>query len=61
MNEKKTVKTYEYSGQNVTLCKKCGKQIFFIKTKKGKFMPIEVLSLECHFANCPGADGFRRK
>ena len=46
-----------------TKCKACNKEIFFAKTKKGKMMPIELVSLgewESHFATCPAANSFRK-
>ena len=46
-----------------TQCKKCGKKIYWAKTKTGKLMPIEVCGLaewQSHFAGCPFAKEFRK-
>ena len=40
-------------------CAKCGQEIFWVKTKKGKFAPI-TLQLINHFADCKFADDFRK-
>jgi len=47
-----------------TTCKACGKEIFWCKTKNGKAMPIELVSLarwNTHYVTCPQANSFRRK
>ena len=41
-------------------CRVCGQQIWFIKTKAGKMMPV-TRDGESHFSNCPNADRFRKK
>ena len=41
-------------------CRDCGEPIIFLPTNKGKFQPVDMF-LESHFANCPGADKFRRE
>ena len=44
--------------RNTTLCKTCGKDIFFARTRKGKLMAIEHSIEEideeyvCHYNNC---------
>jgi len=40
-------------------CKKCGRKIWFVKSKNGKAMPVTDEALS-HFADCPGANGFRK-
>ena len=45
-------------------CKACGKDILWCKTKNGKAMPVELVSLakwDTHYATCPFANSFRRK
>lgn len=46
-------------GVGITNCKKCGKEIFFISTKMGNLMPVD-LNLITHFADCPYANDFRK-
>lgn len=53
-------------------CKSCGKLIVFMPTLKGKFMPVNLESVEnedvyfdskkhvSHFSDCPKADSFRK-
>lgn len=41
-------------------CKACGKNIRWIKTVNGKWMPVN-WDGESHFATCPGADDFRKE
>lgn len=41
-------------------CIKCGKEIFFIKTKNDKFAPV-TMQLISHFADCKFADDFKKK
>jgi len=41
-------------------CKACNQEMWFINTKSGRLMPVQGNG-EPHFANCPGADEFRRK
>ena len=40
---------------NMAKCKKCGQEIWFIKTKAGHLMPVTGDG-EPHFSNCPAAD-----
>lgn len=47
-------------GTEIVKCKRCGQEIFFIRTKNGKSMPT-ILKLLSHFADCPSADEFRKK
>lgn len=47
-------------GIGIVNCKKCGKNIIFIKTKMGNLMPTN-LNLISHFADCPNAKEFRKK
>ncbi len=39
-------------------CKGCGQTIFWVKTKKGKNMPVDASDV-CHWETCPARDGFR--
>lgn len=41
-------------------CRSCGAEIWFVKTKAGKSAPYTAEALS-HFADCPGAQEFRRK
>lgn len=53
-------------------CKSCGKEIVFLRTEKGKYIPINADSSASediyfnkdrhisHFADCPAADKFRK-
>lgn len=41
-------------------CRDCDKEIFFITTKSGKGLPI-TMDLRVHFADCPGAQNFRKR
>jgi hypothetical protein len=43
----------------ISECKDCGEDIIFLKTKKDKWMPLD-MNLEPHWAKCPGATKFRR-
>ena len=52
-------KRFRKIGAGITNCKKCGKEIVFIRTKAGYFMPVR-LNLISHFADCPGASEFRK-
>jgi len=45
----------------ITKCKRCGKEIFFARTKTGKFMPVNAITLEAHWSDCSHPDFFRRK
>ncbi len=55
-------------------CSKCGAVIYWIKTEKGKFMPVDVKKISLidengkvhqgynpHWASCPFAASFRKK
>lgn len=63
-------------------CRACNKEIYFLKTAKGKFIPVNAETLndselnDCrdglkrlfvpgrhisHFADCPGANAFRKE
>lgn len=54
-------------------CKECGKAIIWLKTKKGKNMPVDAETVvegdkifdngchRSHFDTCPAADLFRKK
>lgn len=46
-------------GIEIVFCKRCGKEMFWVKTKNGKSAPI-TLKLINHFADCPKADEFRK-
>lgn len=46
-------------GTGIANCKKCGKEIVFIRTKLGNFMPV-CLDLKSHFIDCPSANKFRK-
>jgi len=41
-------------------CKQCSAQIWFVKSKHGKVMPITEEG-ENHFSDCPAAGKFRKK
>jgi len=41
-------------------CRGCGQQIWWVRTKSGKRMPVTAAGL-CHFADCPAAQAFRSK
>ncbi len=57
----------------VEKCRRCGAEIVFLLTKKGKSMPVVASSVsegdelydhakhKSHFADCPAADLFRKK
>ena len=60
--------------QEKQTCRRCNEPIKFIKTKNGKFMPVNLdkklfvtedgyvnKGYESHFATCPFADEFRKK
>lgn len=42
------------------VCKGCGAKIYWIKTKRGKNMPIDPDG-EPHHATCPKVEDFRKK
>jgi len=43
-------------------CRACGEDIFWVKTKNGKLMPMNFNELkQTHFATCPEADKFRKR
>jgi len=56
----------------VTQCRKCGKNIIFLPTTKGKLAPVDAETVPItaevfnpkamlsHFASCPNADEFRK-
>ncbi|MFZ2978350.1 MAG: hypothetical protein WA057_01615 [Candidatus Magasanikiibacteriota bacterium] len=46
-------------GIEIKNCRSCGKEIVFMKTNRGKIMPIS-LNLITHFYDCPQAQEFRR-
>lgn len=46
-------------GVGIANCKRCNKEIVFIRTKLGNFMPV-CLDLKSHFIDCPGAKQFRK-
>ena len=58
----------------ITKCKACGREIVFMKTRGGKFIPVNYekrfdgdetflpqAGHVAHFATCPEADRFRRR
>lgn len=47
-------------GQEPVVCRGCGKHVYWIKTDKGKNMPINPDGIT-HFATCPQAGKFRSK
>ena len=54
-----------WDGQK-TECRGCGEEIGFAKTKKGKWMPIDLPNddhspTESHFDTCTHADQFKKK
>lgn len=52
-------------------CRSCGAEIWFVKTKKDKWLPVDAdpgevkeyvrETMKCHFDTCPDADKFRKK
>jgi hypothetical protein len=44
----------------ISECFSCGEEIIFLKTIKGKWMPLD-MDLEPHWAKCPEADKFRKR
>jgi len=51
-------------------CRSCGAEIWFVKTKNGKFLPVDTdpgqdkeydrEKMKCHFDSCPDAEKFRK-
>ena len=50
---------FEKMGIELPKCKKCGAEMFFLQTKTGKQMPIN-LALNSHFSDCKFANEFRK-
>ncbi len=58
--------------KKIAVCRKCGEHILWVKTRKGKNMPIDYKpEFEndtefkygrhiCHFSTCPNANDFRK-
>jgi len=46
-------------GIRISKCSKCGKEILFLPTNKGKHMPV-TMELVSHFSDCPFAKNFRK-
>ena len=56
-----------------TTCKACGKFIVFLKTRHGRAIPVDAITVErgddefdrarhrTHFETCPNAPGFRKR
>lgn len=47
-------------GIKLSICKRCGRKMFFLNTNNDKMMPVN-LSLNSHFSDCKFADNFRKK
>lgn len=59
--------------EHIKQCRACGRDIVFLRTKKGKLIPVnaETVNREdmqfeygrhvAHFSDCPEADTFRRE
>lgn len=46
-------------GIDIVQCRQCGIKLIFLRTKKGRNMPV-TLELKSHFADCPNATQFRK-
>lgn len=46
-------------GVEVVQCKRCGKDMIWLRSKSGKSLPV-TLELINHFADCPNAKEFRK-
>lgn len=57
--DERIVKLLDMIG-NRAKCKGCGDEIWWVKSKNGRPMPISH-DFVCHFTDCSGADKFRRK
>ena len=57
--------TYPYDGEDIIQCKGCSQDIFFLKTRNGRKMPVNYTGNPeeqvCHFATCPNANDFKSK
>lgn len=54
------VKLFKVIGATPAICKKCGRDIWFVTTRHGKQAPYTPAGIS-HFADCPHAEEFRRK
>lgn len=52
---------YPYNGEKVSNCRSCQKPIYFFRTKNEKAMPVNYVTGQSHFIDCPGADGFKKR
>ena len=50
-----------YTFDNKDICRSCNQPIGWIVTPKGRRMPLNMDTLESHFATCPDAKKFRKK
>ena len=51
---------YDTKGGEPGKCRGCGAAIVWVKTAKGKNMPVDADG-QSHFATCPKAQDFRRE
>jgi len=58
MNGENVKARLESMGIEISHCNKCNEEIIFLKTKRGKWMPVD-MELEPHWQSCPHADDFR--
>jgi hypothetical protein len=49
-----------YKFENKAKCRGCGAELEFWLTPKGKHIPLDPGTLECHFSTCPKAKDFRK-
>lgn len=48
-------------GTPITECRSCGESIQWIRTKRGKNMPVDYPEGTSHFATCPDAQRWRKR
>lgn len=52
---------YRYEGLGYCAGQKCGEEIIWWQTPKGKRIPLNRGTFEPHFSTCPNAEGFRKE
>ncbi|MEC4806677.1 MAG: hypothetical protein SAJ72_20670 [Jaaginema sp. PMC 1080.18] len=52
---------YTIISSKPTQCKSCDNDIIWAKTKKGKFIPLDLNPLEPHFITCPQSKNWKGK